>query len=127
MYLTFGRVFTHVQYEIDCRIQLLPLPYHPNTNYAMEHTVHPLHTLYPVPSVQPPLKKPTPPIPAASLQRPVTYCVPTPKTESPRNHFQPIGPPKPTLKDYPVTYSPAIRRLKDFYVHRYIGFRHLRD
>jgi hypothetical protein len=72
-------------------------------------------------------KQPTPPIPASSVQRPVTYCVPTPKTDSSSSHFQPLAPTKPTLKDYPVTGSPAIRRLTDFDVHQYIGFCLLRD
>jgi hypothetical protein len=62
-----------------------------------------------------------------SVHHPVTYCVPTPKTYSSSSHFQPLAPPKPNPKDYPVTGSPAIRRLTDFDVHRYTGFRHLRD
>jgi hypothetical protein len=116
-----------VQDEIDCRIQLRPMSYHPSTNYALDHTVPPLQAPSPIPSVQHPLKHPTPPVPAVSLQLPVTYCVPTPKTDSPSNHFQPIAHPKPTPKDYPVTGSPSIRHITDFDVHHYIVFCHLRD
>jgi hypothetical protein len=126
MYLTFGRVFTRVQDEIYCRIQLHPMTYHPSIKYNLEHAVHPLQAPSPVPSVQPPPKHPMPPIQATSLQHPVTYCIPKPKSDpsqyvppagSPSNRFQPIAPPKPTPKDYPVTGSPAIRRLTDFEVH----------
>jgi hypothetical protein len=127
MYLTFGRVFTRVQDEIDCRIQLRQLPYHSNTKYALDHTVPPLQVPSPIQLVQPPLKQLMPPILAASGQHPATYCVPTPKTDSSRSRVQPLAPPKPTPKDYPVTGSPAIRRLTDFDFHQYIGFRHLHD
>jgi hypothetical protein len=44
MYSTFGRVLTSVQDDIDCCIQLCPLPYHSNTKFALYHTAPP-HTL----------------------------------------------------------------------------------
>jgi hypothetical protein len=141
MYLTFGRVFTRVQDAIDCCIQLQPLSYHPSNKYALGHTVDPLHAPIPVLSAPSPLRLLTPLIPASSVQRPVTYCVPTPKLAPPANPDPSIQPPvlpyskrfqttaclKPTLKDYPITGSPAVHRITDFDVHRYIGFRHLRD
>jgi hypothetical protein len=140
MYLTFGKVFTRVHDEIDCQIQLRPLPYHPGINYALDHTIHMIHAPVPFPSANSVTNPPTPPIPASSLQHPVTYCFPTPKSVPstdtvpakgplPPNErqFQTIAPPKPTPKDYPITGSPAIRRLTDFGVHRYIGLRHLCD
>jgi hypothetical protein len=67
MYLTFGRVFTRVQDEIDCRIQLRPLPYHLNTKYALDHTPPLLQAPSQNQLVQPPLKQPTPLIPAALM------------------------------------------------------------
>jgi hypothetical protein len=94
MYLTFGRIFTRVQDEIDCCIQLRPLPYHSSTRYALDHMTPPLQALSPIQSFQPPLNQPTPPIPAASHQRPVTYRVPTPNTASSSSHFQPLATPK---------------------------------
>jgi hypothetical protein len=40
MYLTFGKVYTRFQDDIDCRIQIrpLPLPPHPNLWYDIDHT-----------------------------------------------------------------------------------------
>jgi hypothetical protein len=127
MYLTFDQVFTRMQDEIDCRIQRRPLPYHLSTKYALDHIPPPLQAPYPIQSVQPPLKHPTPPILAASVHRPVTKCVPTPKIDSSISHLQLLAPHKPTPNEYPITGSPVIRRLMDFNVHKYICFRHLRD
>jgi hypothetical protein len=47
MHLTFGRIFMGVQDEIDCRIQLCPLPYHLSTKYALDHTPPPRYRLRP--------------------------------------------------------------------------------
>jgi hypothetical protein len=127
MYLTFGRVFTRFHDEIDYRIQLRPLPYHSSTKYALDHTVPPIQVPSQNQFVHPPIKQPTPPIPTEFIQHPVTYCVPTPKTDSPSSRFQPLAPLKPTPKDYPITGSPTIRRLAEFDVYRYISFHHLRD
>jgi hypothetical protein len=74
MYLTFGQVFNRVQDDIDCRIQLRPLPYHPSIKYSLGHMVPPPSACVLVP-LDPPsqlhTKFPTP-IPASSLLRPVT-------------------------------------------------------
>jgi hypothetical protein len=78
MYLTFGKIYKRVQDDIECRIQLLPLPPHPNLRYAIDYTTEQAVAKTTIPSISP-SKTPTLAIPPASIVNPVTYHDPTPK------------------------------------------------
>jgi hypothetical protein len=141
MYLTFGKIYTRIQDELDCRIQFRPLPPHPNLRCDIDHTNEQAVTKPNITSVSP-SKNPILHIPPSSLANPITHHDPTPKSfavlpvipPTPSDvplvvpsSFQPFLLPQPSSKDYPVTGSPAIRHLTYFNVHRYIGFQHLVD
>jgi hypothetical protein len=69
IYLTFGRMYTRVQDDIDFQIQLRPLPQHPNLKYTIRHTLEPVLSITANPSagssntptqrIPPPLHLPT--------------------------------------------------------------------
>jgi hypothetical protein len=146
MYLTFGQIYTCVQDGIDCRIQLLPFPPRHNLKYAIDHTLELVASITTSPSASS-SKTPTQLTPPSFTRQPCHLS--RPDTEIYRNHsicaphfsllradlpYFPITiivPTFPTadtqLQRLPVTGSPAIGRLTGFYVHRHIGFRHLRD
>jgi hypothetical protein len=79
IYLTFCNIFTRVQDDIDYRIQLRPLPLHPNLKYDIGHTLEPVPLIATSPSAGS-SNTLTQHIPSASLSNPVTYNCPPPNS-----------------------------------------------
>jgi hypothetical protein len=54
MYLTFGKIYTRVQDDVDCWIQLRPLTPQHNLKYAINHTLEPVPSIAASPSAMTP-------------------------------------------------------------------------